>query len=249
MGMLKNKFFRKSPDWLFVPLAKLYYAFLPNKEKLTIEKIDDRWLVGKGNLKLFSPSPKLLVSFKRFEAKFERYLKIKKGDVMLDVGACVGDTTVPMAIKTGVEGLVIAVEPHPVNVEFLRLNLKDFYNAEIIQKAVWNKSGTIKFNVSWFPMGHSIVDESDNYIEVECDILDSIVGDRIIDFAKIDVQGAEVQVLEGATKLLETTRKVIVETHYRYDENKRTYPQVIRMLRKAGYETRLSSDGVVHAWK
>jgi FkbM family methyltransferase len=249
---LKNEFIKKCPDWLFVPISNTYYA-LSLKEKVKIKKVNGKWLVQKGEIELLSPTPKFLgFGFKEFEDKCERFFKIEKGDTTLDVGACIGDTTVPMAIKTGSTGKVIAVEPHPFNVEFLKLNLADFNNVEIVNKAVWNEKGTVKFHVHKTPTGHSILEgeERDTSIEVPSDTLDNMFGDRKIDFAKIDVQGAEVQVLEGGDRFLETTRKLVVETHARFDVDKRTYPKVMEILKKYNYEIRFAEDnGVVYAWK
>jgi len=68
--------------------------------------------------------------------------------------------------------------------------------------------------------------ERDRYTEVSCDTLDNIVGDRKIDFAKIDVQGAEVQVLEGGARFLRTARKLVVETHDQYNVKRTIFPIV-----------------------
>ncbi len=202
---------------------------------------------------MLSPTPKFLgFGLKEFENKCERFFKIDKGDTVLDVGACIGDTTVPMAMKAGPTGRVIAVEPHPVNIGYLRLNLADFDNVEIISKAIWNEKGIVKFNVHSTPTGHSILEdkERNSYIEVPSDTLDNIFSDRRIDFAKIDVQGAEVQVLQGGDKFLETTRKLVVETHERFNIDKRTYPKVLEILTKYDYEIRFAADnGVVYAWQ
>jgi FkbM family methyltransferase len=158
-----------------------------------------------------------------------------------------------MAIKTGSTGKVIAVEPHPLNIKYLKLNLADFNNVEIISAALWNEKGTVKFNVHGSPSGHSILEdkERDSYIEVTSDTLDNLFGDRKIDFAKIDVQGAEAQVLEGGNKFLQTVRKLVVETHHRFDIEKRAYPKVMEILKKYDFkEVRFILDkGVAYAWR
>jgi len=252
---LKNKFIRKCPNWLFAPVSNTYYELsskLSSKEKIKIKKVEDMWLVQKGELKLLSPTPKFLgFGYRVFENKFEAVLKIEKGETVLDIGACIGDTTIPMAVKTGPIGKVIAVEPHPTNIEYLKLNLREFNNVEIIDKALWNEKGTIKFNVHDTPTGHSILEhkERSRHIEIQCDTLDNLFADRKINFAKIDVQGAEAQVLEGGTQFLKTTRKLVVETHDHYDEKKRTFPRVMQILTENGYKTRLTMGFVVHAWK
>jgi FkbM family methyltransferase len=63
-----------------------------------------------------------------------------------------------MAVKVGVDGFVIAVEPHPINIECLKLNLASFRNVEVVEKAVWNTTGVIRFNVSKTPSELSILE-------------------------------------------------------------------------------------------
>jgi hypothetical protein len=48
---------------------------------------------------------------------------------------------------------------------------------------------------------------------VECDTLDNILGEQRVDVMKIDVEGAEVSALKGATRTLKNLRKIIVEVH------------------------------------
>ncbi|MEM3448731.1 MAG: hypothetical protein QXQ64_05175 [Candidatus Bathyarchaeia archaeon] len=76
-------------------------------------------------MQLLSPTPKFLgFGFKQFTNKFERFFKIEKGETVADIGACIGDTTLPMCVKAGADVKIFAVEPHPVNVSYLKLNLK-----------------------------------------------------------------------------------------------------------------------------
>jgi FkbM family methyltransferase len=50
-------------------------------------------------------------------------------------------------------------------------------------------------------------------IEVESDTLDAILDNYKVDFIKIDIEGAEVEALKGATNTLDRLRKIIVEIH------------------------------------
>ena len=47
---------------------------------------------------------------------------IKKGDFVIDIGANVGDTTVPMAIAAGAEGLTLGFDPNPYVYKILEKN-------------------------------------------------------------------------------------------------------------------------------
>ena len=101
---MKNWLIEKCPNSVFPTLSNAYYS-LSSKEKVKIKKIEDGWQVHKGEIKLASPTPKFLgFGFKTFENKFERFFRIEEGDSVLDVGASIGDTTVPMALKTGSTG-------------------------------------------------------------------------------------------------------------------------------------------------
>ena len=50
-------------------------------------------------------------------------------------------------------------------------------------------------------------------LEIECDTLDNILGEQRVDVMKIDIEGAEVSALKGATRTLKKLRKIIVEVH------------------------------------
>ncbi len=156
---VKEKLISTIPDCLFTPMVNTYYALWSNKGRLRISRENGWWLLSRERVKLFSPTPKFLAfGFKHFEAKFERFFKVERGETVLDVGACIGDTTVPMLSKVGTEGYVIAVEPCPVNVEYLKLNTSQFGNIELVPKAAWNKTGTITLNIHSSPTGHTLVE-------------------------------------------------------------------------------------------
>ncbi|MCX8182314.1 MAG: FkbM family methyltransferase [Candidatus Methanomethyliaceae archaeon] len=187
---MKDLLINGYPDTPFIHFANKYYAIMSKiseKEKIKIKKVGYLYLITKGRLSLFSSIPKFLgFGLKVFEGKFEKFFKIEKGETVADIGACIGDTTLPMCIKAGMEGKVFAVEPHPINIGYLKLNLAEFSNVEIIEKAVWDKKGKIMLNVHDTPTGHSLLDRGITKwkIQVETDTLDNIFKDRIVDFAK-----------------------------------------------------------------
>jgi len=250
---VKDMLIPRIPDRLFQHLSNAYYGIRFRKEKVNIKPCGNHWLIKKGSISLFSPTPKFigLPSLKSFSNRFEKFFQIKPGDICLDVGACIGDTTVPMAIKTGRKGTIIAVEPEPLNILFLYKNLLNLNNPPtciIVVKAAWNAKTTIQFNIHSTPTGHSLIDKFKDSIKVEADTLDNILkGEAQIDFAKIDVQGAELQLLEGAEEMLLKTRNIVVETHY-FGE-KALYPKVAHILKQRGFNVRVTGDRIVHGWR
>jgi FkbM family methyltransferase len=230
------------------------YVFIYTKlwhRDTSIVKQDNGWLVRREGVEMLIPTPKcLFMRLSEFEDYIERFFKIEPGDTVVDVGACYGDTTVPMAMKVGGKGKVIAIEPSPENAKYLRINVQKFNNTEVIEKAISNKQGKTSFWLHNSPIGHSIerIPGRDKEIIVDVDTLDHILGNTPVDFLKIDTQGLEVETIEGASETLRRVPKFILDTHFRYDPKKRTYPKVMEMLKDFDHELHFSMDnGQVYA--
>lgn len=247
-----NDFMWHLPDNLFAH----FYGDIILRRKSGIEIIgrDGAWLIGEiGNPAsyILSPTPKFLsVKWEHFKNKLERHFPIMPGDTVLDVGACIGDTTNYMAHQAN-GGSVYAVEPMPENIKFLMANVGARPNTMIIKKAAWSGTGEMKLYTHGAITGHSLVPgwKRKGEITVQADTIDNMFGGIKVDYAKIDVQGSELEVLTGADHLLKTTDRLLVECHYRYLENK-TYPAVISQLEDYRYKTWHEMDnGIVYAWR
>jgi FkbM family methyltransferase len=138
---------------------------------------------------------------------------IKPGDVVYDVGANVGFYTLLASVLVGPPGKVISFEPLPRNLALLRrhIQLNRLRNVEVYAGAVSGKPGTARFDAEGLPeMGHL---SDRGQFEVEVFQLDELVASGRIpppQVMKIDVEGAELDVLEGASRLLREHRPVIL---------------------------------------
>lgn len=164
---------------------------------------------------------------------------IHKNSVIFDIGANTGIYSLISGIIT-VEGQVYSFEPNPVNLKRLKKNieLNSSKNITVIPKAVGGDQKKISFTVlkedvlsdtssaieSFSKNTYSGTLEWKN-IEVEQITLDSFCEDNKIekvDLIKIDVEGYEVSVLEGA---IDTIRKhkplILLETFL--NEEKQNY--------------------------
>lgn len=148
---------------------------------------------------------------------------IQKGMVVLDVGANIGYFTLIAAKLVGEEGKVFAFEPEPYNFDLLVRNLKlnGYHNVIPTQKAISDKNGRATLFLDKTQWGlHSlsrenVTNSNGNSIEVDVQTLDDFFkdsGDRV-DFAKIDVQGAELAVIQGMENIIENNKdlKMVVE--------------------------------------
>ena len=179
---------------------------------------------------------------------FERHVvnairaEMVSGGVAYDVGAYVGYLTMVMSRCAGPDGTVVAFEASPRVLPALKANLAadEFANTEIVDRAVSDQSGTLSFEMyPYSTIGRISRDGTADdavTVEVQAITLDEYVyelGNPPPDLIKIDVNGAELQVLQGADRLLrEQAPKVLVEVRTR------TQPEVADLMAAAGYRAR-----------
>ncbi len=137
---------------------------------------------------------------------------IRPGQVVYDIGANVGFYTLLASVLVGPTGKVLAFEPLPRNVDYLRAHLKlnHCHNTTLVTAAVSDVMGTARFDGSGDnSMAHLA---SDGALTVETVTLDHVVltqGEPPPQVLKIDVEGAEVAVLQGGRRTIETYRPTI----------------------------------------
>ncbi len=142
----------------------------------------------------------------------ERYLR--PGMCILDVGAHHGFYTLLASLKTGPTGRVLAFEPSPREraklVRHLRLNRRA--NVKVFDRALGSAEGAAElFLVDGTETGcNSLrrpnVVQPTTAVSVRVDTLDGCLASEGIakaDFVKLDVEGAEIEVLKGAVNMLE----------------------------------------------
>ncbi|MCB0164578.1 MAG: FkbM family methyltransferase [Anaerolineae bacterium] len=146
---------------------------------------------------------------REYEPKLIHLLQeyLQPGMAMVDVGANIGFVTAFAARLVGNHGRVIAVEPGQDNLRFLRKNieLNGLSNVEIVPYAAGNKAHRRQLYLHSDSTSHTLFPpegENDHSIEVQAISLDGVVT-QPIDFVKIDVEGAEIEVLEGMTQILQ----------------------------------------------
>jgi len=147
------------------------------------------------------------------------YLKAEIGHVFLDIGAHIGKYSLCMAKIVGEKGLVIAIEPHPRNYKALLNNIfiNNIRNVHAVNIAGWNKDCEIEMFIAPVSGNHSLkLNYGKEKIIVKAKPLDEIIKEKKIDrldLVKIDVEGAELEVLQGLENSLRQYHPhVVVET-------------------------------------
>jgi FkbM family methyltransferase len=134
----------------------------------------------------------------------------------VDVGANVGTLSLVMARVVGPTGQVIAIEPGPESLRWLRRNIarNRAANVTVMKTAVGALQGRRAFYAEDTLVHGSFYDHPDAgrrwTVDVEQKTLDQLVPDGA-DLVKIDVEGAELEVLQGAPRLLASGPRLVVE--------------------------------------
>ena len=144
------------------------------------------------------------------------------------------------------DGKVIAIEPEKNNFKILKKNIKlnNLNNVIVINKGCFSKRATLTFYLDGVGTGgHSLVNKSvgDEKIKIEVDSLDNILKElkiKKIDLMKVDVEGAEADVLEGAVKTLNKSHPKIVFEAWNSVHLKR----VEKILSKFNYKIKKIDD-------
>jgi FkbM family methyltransferase len=137
---------------------------------------------------------------------------LKRDSNCLDVGCHLG-SFLSLLLRYAPGGKHMAFEALPEKAERLK---KKFPGVQIVQGAVGDKPGEITFYQDLTYSGYSGMNVQRDYhqlseVKVRCETLDNLVpADRHIEFMKVDVEGAETLVLQGATKLIGRCKPVIL---------------------------------------
>lgn len=152
----------------------------------------------------------------------EVFLKaLNADDIVYEIGGHIGSWTVFIGQHCH-QGQVAVFEPDANNASANRHNIKlnELSNVSVIQKAASNQNGVARLNTdSNTTTGiHSLIRQTQKSegVEVETIRLDEVPDSHQLPTPtamKIDCEGAELMVIEGAENLLAKTRVVMIETH------------------------------------
>jgi FkbM family methyltransferase len=152
---------------------------------------------------------------------------LRKDDLFVDIGANIGSYTVLAGAHVG--ATVVSVEPVPQTFEHLKRNIainQINENVVVHNLALGNEKGHISFTSTFDTMNHVATATETDTIEVPVETLDNILEkEKEPVLLKIDVEGFETDVLNGASSTLQknSLKAIIIELNgsgskYGYDE-------------------------------
>jgi FkbM family methyltransferase len=162
------------------------------------------------------------------------------GDVALDAGGCWGDTALWLAHVVGEAGRVHTFEPTPGNRKLLQQNLA--LNPALSSRiTVWADPLAARAGETvWLPdvvgAGATMQDDADTarpMVELATQTIDALVASDAIarvDFLKVDVEGADLGVLQGASETIRRDRPRLAIACYHKPDDLVTIPEFVAGL-------------------
>ncbi|NLX24733.1 MAG: FkbM family methyltransferase [Lentisphaerae bacterium] len=146
---------------------------------------------------------------------------VNRGDTVMDVGANIGEVTLLCAQKTGPDGLVIAFEPNPATFAQLSkmLALNPGLNCVLVNQALGSMTGPVTMvqpdnrNPGTCTIASSTTPGKALSANIPLTTLDQYIEEHPIsrlNLIKLDVEGYELNVLQGAEKTISRYRPVLV---------------------------------------
>jgi FkbM family methyltransferase len=248
---LRQYFKHNSPIWIYAILATAWYCVRPGVDATVLIPVDN------GVLKIinltasesyFVPDRHMIRRFSKTvrNKKYSRFtqdgsLSIEENDLVVDVGAFIGEFAVPAAKECN---KLIAFEPSHVNYQCLVKNTSSHTNIYCYQTALSDSDEVdVEFKIGDDPTENSLlqVDDGDTKRIVDTNTyrLDSITNGlnvEAINFLKIDAEGLEPEVLNGTKSV--PVEKIAVDTGPERN-GETTTAQVKHILNEHGFRTQV----------
>ncbi|HSW53827.1 MAG TPA: FkbM family methyltransferase [Ignavibacteriaceae bacterium] len=169
-----------------------------------------------------------------FVEEYYRFETDSKAPIIFDCGANVGTSCAFFKLMYP-QSRIIAFEPNPKIVEYLNRNIKNnsLENIEVFEKAVWINNDGIE-------LGLDNADSSSIHLEKNktkvgtLRLKDLLEKEQTVDMLKMDIEGAEVEVLEDCKGSLANVKNIFVEYHS-YSSNSQKLSEIIRVLESSGF--------------
>jgi FkbM family methyltransferase len=174
---------------------------------------------------------------------YQHFYKVKTNDVVLDAGANCGHLTLFFSKLVGKDGMVHAFEPDKFNIERIsnnmRLNPDLSDNIRIEELLLWNENkmidfyeaGTVGSSAVWIP-------DADKCVQKEAIRIDDwVLKNNIqkLDFIKMDIEGAEIEALDGCVATIENLKPHFAIASYHIVDGEATYIKVEEFFKKRNY--------------
>lgn len=235
--------------WLLYLYLFLLFGYFPRDMRLAS---NNRCVVRHKDRDIVAPRDGALTFVEVLQEEvYEKYHHPVEGDTVLDIGAYVGMFTVKASLIVRESGQVIAIEPSQLNLKYLHQNIAGLNNVRVVPMAISSYSGRGKLDISGAtPCNYLLPPSSLKPTNVGVTTIDDLVqllNLLKVDYIKIDAEGAEIDILNGALETLRgNTVKLAIASYHDLPNGKPELPEICRLLTREGFNF-IVDKGYVYA--
>ena len=174
---------------------------------------------------------------------YQHFYKVQPDDVVVDAGANCGHLSIFFSKLVGQNGKVFAFEPDKFNIERIeknkKLNQDIDNNIKIEDLLLWDKNelidfyeaGTVGSSAVWMP-------DKEHCVKKQAVRIDDWVKDNAIkklDFIKMDIEGAEIEALDGCVETIKTLQPNFAIASYHIVNGEKTFIKVEQFFAALNY--------------
>lgn len=140
---------------------------------------------------------------------------------IVDAGANIGLSSIVLATRYP-NCKIIALEVDSANFELLCKNVESYGNVKPVKKALWSRDGSVKISnpmaEAWaYRVVEAEHDDPDAIAAISLKTLLAETGDKEISLLKLDIEGAELDILQGQPEnWIDNTKVLAIELHDRF---------------------------------
>jgi len=179
-----------------------------------------------------------------FKKKIYKFNTSNKKPYIIDAGANIGLSIIYFK-ELYPNSEIIAFEPDENVFEALEHNIKmmKYSDVKLVKKALWNSETTLNFMVEGADGGRvAVKGDIDRVVKVETVTLREYLN-RKVDLLKIDIEGAEISVLESCNDLLSNVDRIFIEYHSFVNREQELH-RLLLMLTAAGFRYNIQQIGI-----
>lgn len=184
----------------------------------------------------------------------KKYLP-QRGDVVFDGGAYCGMCTYYFSKLVGPTGRVYAFEPDKDNYQIVLKNIEKHRldNVMLVKKGLYSHSTTLSFSNRGSGLSKLAGDQT-NLVNVSLveviSLADAYAQFNLtrLDFVKMDIEGAELEVIEGAKEFLKDKNVHFAIASYHNRDGEQTYKALEKMFAGIGYQSETGFPRQLTTW-
>jgi len=197
---------------------------------------------GKKSIEIVDSASTIAMHLEIFDHQIYRFWTHSKRPFIIDCGANIGLSIIYFK-KLYPNAKIIGFEPDNKVFNTLKKNI-DFLQLEDVQirnEAVWIENGAMSFYNEGADGGRLLYEKSTN--NVKTIRLRNFLS-QPIDFLKVDIEGAEVEVIEDCSDLLKNVSNIFIEFHSFINREQRIH-KILGILNENNFRYYIRNEGVV----